>query len=676
MRSQTTRRWLHGGAAVLALAAASAPAAAQVAEESERGLALNRFNPAPAGDRMFGVQSPYASSPNEDGSPTLHLMALGDYAHNPLVLRRERSGDKVGAIVKNQLFLHLNGSLTFFDRLHLNVDVPFALLQNGDNPTAEGVSFTSPTGATIGDVRAGLRLRLVGEYFDPFQLAIGGYVWFPTADGAEGSYVGEGSVRGLPQIIVGGRLDSMVWSTAVGVDIRPEQTFQQVQQGMMLNGGAGLGFLLGEEKRFQIGPEVTVSTVLQGEGPSKRNTNAELLLGMKYRIIPDLEAGLAAGPGLTSGIGTPDFRGVLSVTYTPEVKEERDRDRDGILDQVDACPDQPGEANADPKKHGCPPPPPDRDKDGILDKDDACPDVAGVDNPDPKKHGCPPPGDKDKDGILDDVDACVDVPGVTSTDPKLHGCPPPDKDGDGVPDAQDACVDIPGLKTSDPATNGCPGDRDGDTVRDDKDACPDERGKPDPDPQKNGCPVSVRVTEQEIIILQQVQFDTARATIKAVSNPLLDEVAGVLKEHPEITRIEVQGHTDIRGNRAYNVKLSQNRAEAVTKALVARGIEKERLESKGYGPDVPVGDNKTEEGRQANRRVQFVIREKKPKGSVTPGAQTAPTPAPAQGQAAPAQPAQTQPKPEQPKPAQTQPKPGQQKPTQPQPPPEPLLPNK
>jgi outer membrane protein OmpA-like peptidoglycan-associated protein len=210
-------------------------------------------------------------------------------------------------------------------------------------------------------------------------------------------------------------------------------------------------------------------------------------------------------------------------------------------------------------------------------------------------------------------------------------------------------VDIPGLKTNDPATNGCPGDRDGDTIRDDKDACPDEKGKPDPDPQKNGCPVAVRVTEQEIIILQQVQFDTARATIKPVSNQLLDEVAGVLKEHPEITRIEVQGHTDTRGARAYNVNLSQRRADAVKKALIARGIEAERLESKGFGPDVPVGDNATEEGRQKNRRVQFVIKEKKPKSQVQGSTAPSTQPQPA------AQPAQTAPQPQPAQPKATQP---------------------
>ncbi|WP_437507377.1 OmpA family protein [Sorangium sp. So ce1099] len=612
MRAHFPPRWICGAAA-LAAAAWAAPASAQEAD-AERGLALDRFNPAPAGDRMFGVPSPYAASPRQDGSPTLHLMLLGDYAHNPLVLSREGQDEPIDSIVEHQLFLHLNGSFTMWDRLHVNVDVPLAVLQEGGSPAAEGLSFPSPSGAEIGDLRLGLRLRLLGEYFDPFQLAIGGYLWLPTGNGDRGSYVGEDSVRGLPQIIAGGRVPNLTWSVSAGVDLRPAQTFAQVRQGLMFNGGAGVGLLLLPEEQLQIGPEVTVSTVL--EEPEARNTNVEALLGVRYRFVPalrDFELGVAAGPGFTSGIGTPDFRAVAMLAYSPEVRRvDPDRDKDGIPNEQDACPDVPGVGDADPKKNGCPPS--DRDEDGILDRVDACPDTPGVANDDPKKHGCPPPGDRDKDTILDDVDACPDEAGPANEDPKKHGCPPPpDKDGDGVIDAEDACPDIPGLRTTDPATNGCPGDRDGDTVRDDKDACPDERGKPNEDPAKNGCPVAVRVTEQEIVILQQVQFDTGKATIKKESDDLLDEVAGVLKEHPEITKIEVQGHTDPRGGRAYNVRLSQARSESVTKALVKRGVEAERLTSKGYGPDVPIADNDTDEGRQKNRRVQFKILEKKPK---------------------------------------------------------------
>lgn len=172
--------------------------------------------------------------------------------------------------------------------------------------------------------------------------------------------------------------------------------------------------------------------------------------------------------------------------------------------------------------------------------------------------------------------------GVADPDPQKNGCPPPppDRDGDGIPDAEDAC--------------------------------PDEKGPRDPDPAKNGCPI-VHVGDKEVIILEQVQFDTGKATIKEVSFALLDQVADVLQAHPELVRLEVQGHTDSTGSKGLNEQLSQARADAVMKALVSRGVDKGRLTAKGYGQDVPIADNASEEGRQRNRRVQFSIVEKKPK---------------------------------------------------------------
>jgi outer membrane protein OmpA-like peptidoglycan-associated protein len=236
--------------------------------------------------------------------------------------------------------------------------------------------------------------------------------------------------------------------------------------------------------------------------------------------------------------------------------------------------------------------------------------VAGPANADPKKNGCPRT-DRDSDSIFDEEDACPDVAGPASADPKKNGCPPTDRDGDGVFDDQDACPDLKGIKTQDPATNGCPGDFDKDSIRDDKDACPFEKGKADPDPLKNGCPKLVRVTQKEIRILEEVQFAFDKATISPKSAELLDEIAAVMVEHPEILRVEVEGHTDAVGTPAYNKNLSQKRADAVRKALIERGVTEDRLTAKGYGKDAPAADNDSPEGRTLNRRSLFTILEHK-----------------------------------------------------------------
>ena len=546
MRSRGLWASLCGGGALCAVALSGTARA--------EGLALNRFDPAPAGDRMFGVPSPFAAGPL-----TPHLMLLADYAHNPLKLYSVPSDTDQGAIVKHQLFLHLNASLALWNRVNLDVSAPLAVYQSGDDPTAGGQTFPSPTSAEFGDLRFGLRVRIFGEYHDPFQIGVGGYVWVPT--GASDSFVSSGEVRGLPQLLLGGRIDErVVWSVATGPQIQGKSTFGNVDQGIQYKWGAGLGFLLLDNRHLQIGPEAYGAVTLRDV--QKHTTNAEILFDVRYRIIDDLEVAAGAGPGLTSGVGTPDLRALLSVAYTPEQK---------LPPVVES--------------HLPPPRPSDRDDDGILDRDDACPDVKGVADDDPKKNGCPPPPapvDTDGDGIFDPDDACVDVPGVADEDPKKNGCPAPkDTDGDGIFDPDDAC--------------------------------PSEKGPRDEDPKKNGCPKAVRVVENEIVILEQVQFDTGKSTIKKASDELLNEVEQVLTEHPEMTKIEVQGHTDNRGAAAMNKKLSQARADAVKKALVERGVSADRLVTKGYGPDKPIDDNSTEEGRQRNRRVQFVILEKQPK---------------------------------------------------------------
>src|SRR5262249_11466732 len=154
------------------------------------------------------------------------------------------------------------------------------------------------------------------------------------------------------------------------------------------------------------------------------------------------------------------------------------------------------------------------------------------------------PPDRDHDGIPDAADACPDQPGPPSDDPKKNGCP--DRDGDKIIDSLDACPHLPGKPSDDPTQNGGPPDSDGNGIRDDIDACPNEAGPANADPAKNGCPMVV-VREKEIVITQQVQFEVDRAIIKPESDGLLDGIAKVLKDHPEIAKVEVQGHTDDTG---------------------------------------------------------------------------------------------------------------------------------
>jgi outer membrane protein OmpA-like peptidoglycan-associated protein len=358
------------------------------------------------------------------------------------------------------------------------------------------------------------------------------------------------------------------------------------------------------DRMLLIGPELWGSTVVTSSDAAfvTETTPFELAFGAHLRV-GGFMLGLGAGPGLNRGLGSPAVRVLGTIGYVPDAS---DRDKDGILDGDDACPDIPGPPNRDPKLHGCP----DRDKDRIIDPEDACPDVPGVPDPDPTKNGCPPPEaprDRDGDGILDEVDACPDVPGVANEDPQKHGCPP-DRDGDGIIDDEDACPDVPGVRNPDPEKNGCPPDRDGDGIIDAEDACPDVPGLPNEDPELNGCPLA-RIEKDQIKITQRVEFEFDSAKLVPSSEPVLRAVLEILQEHPEIIDVLVEGHTDNVGKPKYNKKLSDRRAASVVKWMVEHGIDKKRLRSAGIGMDRPIESNDDEVGRQKNRRVEFHIKQ-------------------------------------------------------------------
>ncbi|HEY1087181.1 MAG TPA: OmpA family protein, partial [Archangium sp.] len=185
-----------------------------------------------------------------------------------------------------------------------------------------------------------------------------------------------------------------------------------------------------------------------------------------------------------------------------------------------------------------------------------------------------------------------------------EGCPIKDQDQDGVEDEVDQCPTEPGPRER----KGCLlKDRDEDTVEDARDNCPDVKGLVD----NQGCPAAERqlviITQDKLVISDKIYFATAKATILPVSFPLLNQVAQVLRTHPEIPLVTVEGHTDDQGSAKLNRKLSLNRAKAVVAYLVHQGVDASRLNAMGFGPDRPADTNKTDAGRANNRRVEFII---------------------------------------------------------------------
>jgi len=239
---------------------------------------------------------------------------------------------------------------------------------------------------------------------------------------------------------------------------------------------------------------------------------------------------------------------------------------------------------------GCPL---DIDGDGVYDYLDKCPHTpkgVTVDS-----SGCPL--DIDGDGAYDYLDKCPHTPKGVTVD--SSGCPL-DTDGDGVYDYLDKCPDTPKGVTVD--SSGCPLDTDGDGVYDYRDNCSETPR--DLKVDKYGCPILIKKT---VTIDLDIQFDLDKADIEPQYHGRLKEVADFMTAYPE-TKAVIEGHTDSLGPAAYNLKLSQRRADSVRNYLIQNfNINPNRLTAKGFGEDRPVASNDTEGGRRKNRRIQAVI---------------------------------------------------------------------
>ncbi|HEX6428908.1 MAG TPA: OmpA family protein [Niastella sp.] len=126
------------------------------------------------------------------------------------------------------------------------------------------------------------------------------------------------------------------------------------------------------------------------------------------------------------------------------------------------------------------------------------------------------------------------------------------------------------------------------------------------------CLVKEMPAVEEVIVMENVYYDFDRSSLRQESFPALDKLVSLLNEYPTMV-IEIRAHTDIMGNETYNMNLSEARAGKVVAYLISKGIDKNRLQSKGFGSTLPVAPNKHDdgtddaEGRQKNRRTEFKV---------------------------------------------------------------------
>lgn len=392
--------------------------------QTDYSVALDKFDPAPPGDTFFGVPSSQTNG---------HLVARGRVVfalaqHSAMV---DRDGDGPilpEALLATQGLLHFGASLALWNRMLVSASFPVAVLQQGNDPRSGNILYPSPANAQPGDLRFGARISMVGTSNDIFQLSTGASFYLPTAP--TNSYTGDGSIRVAPELLMSGKTARIRWS------ILARPIFHRSGNPSTISYGGAIGYSLVDD-RLRVGLELLASTPLapgaidadkdpnnERESPIGRKTNAEAWLGIQGRIFGSLWLGVAGGPGLDAALGTPRFRVLGMLSWSPEgdkpravTTPKRDTDGDGWTDDVDPCPYAFGEKNppTPTSRPGCPWI--DTDEDGIADTEDACPEEPTGAVGDPERQGCP--SDRDRDGVRDVIDFCPDTKGEVRYD----GCP-------------------------------------------------------------------------------------------------------------------------------------------------------------------------------------------------------------------------------------------------------------
>ena len=510
-------------------------------------------------------------------------------------------------IVEQRIGANLIASFGINEWLQLGVDLPFAFLQSGST-VLPGVEGTNPVGvlAGLGDLRLSPKIGLMNaDAGDMLDMAVVLHTTLPTSFPRH-HYIGDGLPTLAAELALSRDYGALRWAANIGPRLRFPSEFAGALQGQELGYRFGVGYDLAQSTGLPLVIDVSANgaaTLAPALLPAQSNP-VEALVGVSTEL-GGLNYFVAAGAGLpASGVGAPLYRALGGVRYAPGCA---DPDADGICSKDDGCPDAAEDVDDFMDSDGCPDL--DNDEDGVLDTADKCPnakeDADGFEDED----GCLD-ADNDSDGVLDDEDKCPQEAGEAA----LNGCPVVDADKDGIPDADDKCPQTPGVTQF----KGC-ADSDSDGLADPDDKCPNEPETRNGFEDEDGCadlppPVltKVKMGAGKIDLDGKVMFETGISTLRSESLGLLNEVVALLQANPKIRKVRIEGHTDSSGADAVNLTLSNARAGSVRDYLVKKGVSADRLVAKGFGETQPIADNSTPQGREANRRVVFVIEDLAP----------------------------------------------------------------
>jgi outer membrane protein OmpA-like peptidoglycan-associated protein len=542
-------------------------------------------------------------------NPARHITGrvMMSYVNHPLVYLAD-DGSKtvlVGHLVQNDFM----GGITL-GRVRLGAYVPVYTRSIGDVGAFSG----------LGDLAVGAKVNILdAQDGAPLGLAVNARLMAPTSTMTgplrTGGFGAEGTV------IVDKELGPILLAANLGYRYQPTAELENVSWGSGLVGRAAVSYATGDNSGLAL--DLSSNGVLAGLGEPAGRPAEAMVSGYIGVGQTDFVLRGGVGTGLTRGIGAPRLRAVGMFSYEPP--KIRDRDADGVVDAEDMCPGDPEDMDNYLDLDGCPEPTEVtvifQDEDGTrlvgvtssVDGQDASGPVAL----EAGDHGLT--ASKETFGTLDTTISVPSGPPVEIVQ-TMGALPGTLKvravDPDGNP--LDGKVSIKGagaldLKSGDAEKELAKGTY---TVRVEVEGFFAKNNTVTVPAGGEALleitlePEIAKVTAERIEISESVFFETGNAVIKPESYALLDQVASILVDHPEITKMRVEGHTDSRGKADDNLQLSQERAASVVIYLESKGVAAERLESEGFGEDKPLVKGNNEKAWSQNRRVDFFIAER------------------------------------------------------------------
>ena len=559
-----------------------------------------------------------------------YVGGLLEYAKAPLVYIVD---DEPQTILDNVFAVNTSAGLSVHDFVRLDLSAPLYFSSTGPENVAQG--------AGLGDIKGSAMISLLrptsSSEAGGLGIAVIPFGVLPV--GRDDAFLGQKGLVGGGHLVGSYEFTKVTLTGSVGMRFNPAFNLENLVGSDVLLSGFGVGYLFDPATSLTL--EGNIETPFVAAMESWSAAPSEVLLSVHHRHDNGAHWTVGAATAVTPGAGAALYRLLVGGGFgLTKGDAPIDTDGDGLVDLDDSCPEEPETVNQYADADGCP------DELGtllvsaLMDGNSAPGAAVSIEGDAPTaftSDGSAHPltdlmpgsswraiasfgecwtGEASTEAIAGEAPLVVDMERTLDASVVFEVV---DQAGQPIPEAvvtweadptgcmPDTPLVLDGGSGRQPVGTGAhrvavtaPGYS---THTEILDLTPGEEVRVDAQLK----PTKIRVTMEEIFILDKIHFETGSAILAGNSFELLDEIATTVLGNPNLGHIEVAGHTDSQGSASGNLTLSQRRAETVMNYIVDRGASAERLSARGYGEEEPIADNETPAGRATNRRVVFTL---------------------------------------------------------------------